>query len=96
MIGKEEFVKLIQEHEEQNERIDTLCSVFPNSYGDPILNWGFRMFDKVINAYFTEEGEDWIGYFLYENPEKCYYQDDKKIPLVTIDDLWNTIKEYRK
>ena len=54
------------------------------------------MFDKLISVHFTEEGVDWIDYYLYENPEKCYYQNKVKIPLETLDDLWENIKVYRK
>ena len=74
MISKEEFKELIQEHFDQDKRVDKLCEVFPESFGNPIIDWGFRMFDKLLNAYFDEEGEDWISYFLYENPEKCRSQ----------------------
>ncbi len=96
MISKEEFKKLIQEYYNQSERVDKLCEVFPESFGNPIICWGFRMFDKLLNAYFNEEGEDWISYFLYENPEKCYYCDNKRIQLETIDDLWILIEFHRK
>ena len=96
MISKEEFKELIQEHFDQDKRVDKLCEVFPESFGNPIIDWGFRMFDKLLNAYFDEEGEDWISYFLYENPEKCYYCDNRRIPLETLDDLWLLIEPHRK
>ena len=96
MIGKQEFVDLIQGYHEQSERVDKLCEIFPNSFGDPIMDWGFRMFDNLINAYFDKIGADWVSYYLYENPEKCYYQDDKRIPLETLDDLWLLIEPHRK
>lgn len=96
MIGKREFTNLIEEHKKQEERVDDLCKVFSESFGEPIIDWGFRMFDQLISALFDEEGEDWISYYLYENPEKCYYQDGKRIPLESIDDLWLLIEPHRK
>lgn len=96
MIGKYDFVNLITEHREQEERVDDLCRVFSECFGEPILDWGFRMFDNLLEAYFNEQGVDWIQYYLYENPEKCYYQDGQRIPLETPDDLWNLVKDYRK
>lgn len=96
MIGKQEFIDLIQSYFEQNERVDKLCEVFKDSFGDPIMDWGFRMFDALINACFDEIGSDWISYYLYENPEKCYYQDGKRTPLASIDDLWLLIEPHRK
>lgn len=96
MIDKQEFVDLIQEYREQSERVDKLCEIFPGSYGDPIMDWGFRMFDNLINAYFDEIGADWVSYYLYENPEKRYYQDDIEMPLETLDDLWKRIEKHRR
>lgn len=96
MIGKQELEKLIHEYYEQDKLIDKVNEIFPGSYGDPIFDWGFRMFDKLIGAYFDEIGVDWISYYLYENPEKRYYQDDKEIPLETLDDLWVLIEPHRK
>ena len=96
MIGKAEFIKLIMEYREQEERINNLCKVFSKSYDDPIIDWGFRMFEKLISSLFDKIGNDWILYYLYENSEKCYYQDGIKIPLETPDDLWVLIESYRK
>lgn len=96
MIGKQEFVDLIQGYREQSERVDKLCEIFPDSFGDPIMDWGFRMFDNLINAYFDEIGADWVSYYLYENPEKRYYQDNVEMPLETLDDLWKLIEKHRR
>lgn len=95
MIGKEKFTELIQAYYKQDERVDKLGELFPNCYDSPIIEYGWEMFDELKNTYFDEDGVDWIDYFLYENPEKCYYQDDVKIPLETIDDLWEVIKDNR-
>ena len=95
MIGKKEFKELIQEYFEQNKRIDKLYEIFPDPFGD-FTDWGFRMFDKVINSYFDNEGVDWVNYYLYDNPKKCYYQDGAKISLETVDDLWLLIESHRK
>ena len=96
MIGKEKFKELIQDYYEQEKRIDTLCTIFPDSFGDPILDWGMRMFDKLLSAYFDEEGPDWLSYYLYENPEKRYSIDNVEYPLNTLDDLWLLIESHRK
>lgn len=96
MIGKKEFAELIESFHQQDALVDSLCKVFSDSFGAHIIDWGFRMFDKLISLYFDEEGVDWIDYYLYENPEKCYYQDEKRIPLESIDDLWLLIESHRK
>lgn len=96
MIGKEKFIELIEEYNKQNKRIDQIGEFVTGIYDSPIIDYGWKMFDELKKAYFTEEGVDWIDYFLYENPKECYYIDDVKIPLKTIDDLWETVKDYRK
>lgn len=96
MIGKEKLSELIQEYYKQDEYIDKLIEIFPGWLDSPIVDFGWKMFGEVLKAYFTEEGIDWIEYYLYENPEKCYYQDEVKIPLETLDDLWLLIESHRK
>lgn len=96
MIGKEEFVALISQHREQEKRVDSLCKIFSDSFESPVIDWGFIMFDNLMKAYFDSKGVDWINYYLYENPEKCYYHNNEKISLETPDDLWLLIESYRK
>ena len=96
VIGKEEFVALISQHREQEKRVDSLCKIFSNSFESPVIEWGFIMFDNLMKAYFDSKGVDWINYYLYENPEKCYYHNNEKISLETPDDLWLLIESYRK
>lgn len=96
MIGKRQFTELIQAYYEQDKRVDKLNELFPDCYGSPIIDYGWKMFDELKKAYFEEEGIEWIDYFLYDNPSKCYYENDVRIPLETIDDLWNVVKDNRK
>lgn len=96
MIGKDEFKELVRSYYQQEERVDNLCKVFQTAFDNPLIDWGYQMFDRVLDLYFDSEGVDWISYFLYENPEKRYYVNEEEKPLVTVDDLWELIKEHRK
>ena len=96
MIGKDKLEELIKEYYEQNKRLDIVGEFMTSIYDSPIIEFGWKMFNEVLNAYFDEYGVDWIGYYLYENPEKCYYDEGVKMPLETIDDLWKLIKDCRK
>lgn len=96
MINKEKFEKFISEFRRNSDNIDTVEEVFPMLCESPIINFEWYCFDELMKAYFTKEGIDWIDYFLFENPEKCYYQDGERIKLETVDDLWTLIEEYRK
>ena len=76
MIGKEELKTLIQSYYKQDDRVNKLCEIFRDAFDNPILDWGIQMFEAVIEAYFNDKGCDWIFYYLYENPEKCYYDQN--------------------
>ena len=95
MIEREDFIDLINSIKEQEKRVDTLDSVFSSAFDNPIIDWGYKMFDKLINLYFNKEGVDWVSYYLWDNPERCYYANGLKRALETPEDLWEIIKEYR-
>lgn len=96
MIGKEQFHKYIKEYQHQQELVEGVSQYFREFWDSDIIEYGWRMFDELLNAYFTEKGIDWIYYFLYENPNKSYYVNEVKLPLETFNDLWELIKDYRK
>lgn len=99
-MTKEEFKNLIKEFREQDERVDILNQVFRDSYASDIIEFGFMMFDQVIKASFTTEGQDWINWYLYEKrgdpTMKAFDENNNEIPTETIDDLWNLIEKYVK
>lgn len=99
-ITKEEFLELLKMREAQSERLDKLSDAGFPIWDTDVIEYGNLMFDKVIKVYFTQEGEDWIFWWLYEkngNPEmKAWDEDNDEIPMETIEDLWRFVKQYRK
>lgn len=99
-ITKEEFLELLKMREAQSERLDKLSDAGFPIWDTDVIEYGNLMFDKVVEAYFTQEGEDWIFWWLYEkngNPEiKAWDEDNDEIPMETMEDLWRFIKQYRK
>lgn len=99
-ITKEEFLELLKMREAQSERLDKLSDAGFPIWDTDVIEYGNLMFDKVIEVYFTQEGEDWIFWWLYEkngNPEmKAWDEDNDEIPMETIEDLWRFVKQYRK
>ena len=97
---KEEFFELLKMHAAQSERLDKLSDAGLPVWDMDIVEYGNLMFDKVIRAYFTQEGEDWNFWWLYEkdgNPEmKAWDEDHDEIPMETMEDLWRHVKQYRK
>ena len=99
-ITKEEFLELLKMREAQSERLDKLSDAGFPIWDTDVIEYGNLMFDKVIKVYFTQEGEDWIFWWLYEkngNPEmKAWDEDNDEIPMETMEDLWRFVKQYRK
>jgi len=100
MISKEEFFTILDEHKAQSERIDKLEEAGLCIWNSAVVEYGSYMFDRVIQAYFTKDGIDWIYWWIYEkngNPEmKAWDENEKEIPTETKEDLWNLVKPYRK
>ena len=87
-------------HDDQGKRLDKLSDAGLPVWEMDIIEYGNLLFDKVINFYFTQEGEEWIFWWLYEkngNSEiKAWDEDHNEIPTETIEDLWKCVKQYRK
>lgn len=96
MITKEKFIDLMSRYNKNEEYIDEVEKYIPSFFELPVVDFGWYCFDELLRCYFTTEGVDWIDYYLFENSEHCYYQDDEKIPLKNIDALWKLIEPYRK
>lgn len=99
-ITREEFLELLKMHSDQSERLNKLSDAGLPVWDMDIIEYGNIMFDKVIKAFFTQEGKDWIFWWLYEkngNPEmKAWDENHNEIPMETREDLWRYIKQYRK
>lgn len=102
MISKEEFIKLISNHQKWDSRIDEVGKILDCS---PLeMDWveyGATLFDIILNILFEEEGVDDINWWLFERPmfppgPKMWDKDGNEIPTETIEDLWNVVKPYRK
>ena len=99
-ITKDEFIKLLQEHNDQENRLDILSSIGIEIFSSDIIEYGARMFERLIESYFTEEGANWVFWWLYEKDEdletKAWDENHNEIPMETMEDLWNYVKQYLK
>ena len=57
-MNKEQFVKIIKQHQEQEERLDRLSEII--DYGSPLVEFGWLMFDELMQEAFNETQVDWI------------------------------------
>ena len=95
-MTKEEFARIIELVLKQDKLLDTYSDFI--RYDSDFASFGFLMFDKLIEAIFDTEGEDWISWWLWERSrnDKAFDKDGNVIPTETVDDLWELVKNYVK
>lgn len=98
MITKEEFIKLISDHQKYNKRLDEVCDVFDAEiWSADWIEYANVLFDTTIGLLFTDEGQDTISWWLYEKDGRSDMEmwdaEGKEIPTETIDDLWEIVKD---
>jgi hypothetical protein len=93
MITKEEFVKFITEFQSFNKAIDKIEKVLTGrSYSYTLFESDWvtsveKMLDIFIESHFTNEGIDWICYYLFETIK------DKKVTVTKEADLFKEKEE---
>lgn len=109
MITKELFVKFLSQYQRFNvafERIEEALvgrKYSSNLYESDWYDSVGAMLDLFLESHFTEEGVDWISYYLFEDVDdkaayitrdKDIFNEEKEIryPLDTIDELWNFLQ----
>ena len=103
MLTKEEFVKYLTEYQSFKKSIDRLGEALGGKeyyyiYECDWYNNVGKMLDIFLDSHFTEEGVDWISYYLFEsvedklvtiNDEDMFGNKRKEYHLNSVDELWN-------
>ena len=99
-MNKEQFIEIIKQHQEQEERLDRLSELI--DYGSPLVEFGWLMFDNVMQEAFNEEQCDWIFWWLYDRidlitKEEHPYWDENDVEhyVHTPEELWDLIQNYK-
>jgi len=113
MISKELFVKYLKQYQRFDaafERIEEALmgkryssNLFESDWYDSVGS----MLDLFLESHFTEDGVDWIYYYLFEDvddkaayitKDKDMFNEEKEIryPLDTIDELWDFLQSDKK
>ena len=100
MITKEEFIELLNDRINWNNKVEQLCELLgSNLWESDIFNYGEILFEKILNLRFNDSGIDIIFWWLYErkyDKDLNIKIDGKEVPSDTLDDLWEIVKDYRK
>ena len=99
-MNKEQFVKIIKQHQQQEERLDRLSELI--DYDSPLVEFGWVMFDNVMQEAFNEDQRDWISWWLYDRisfttGEEFPYFDENDVEhyVHTPEELWDLIQNYK-
>ena len=114
MITYEEFKTIIVKYINFYKCEDQLRKMNIDIFDSPLFDTTGYLYDRVWEAYFTEDGCDTIAWwtFEYHNIEEdfdnlgnyvgdpdakpgMWDKDDNVIPMLTIEDLWNEVKDQR-
>lgn len=101
-MTKERFIKLIENAQNYNKELDRWSDFGIDFFELPISELGWNFLNVVLPELFSDEGVDWINWWLFEkpgfgeDPNQAYDEDGNVIPTDTIDDLWNIVKDYQK
>ena len=97
MITKEKFIEIIALHQNQEEELDRYSDIIQSD--NNVFEFGYLMFDRLLECVFTEEQIDCIYWWLYERmdyfteKESPYYiENNEEFYLHTPEDLWNYIQ----
>ena len=100
MITKGEFIELLNDRINWNDKVEQLCELLKdNLWESDIFNYGEILFEKILNLRFNDSGIDIIFWWLYErkyDEDLNIKIDGKEVPSDTLDDLWEIVKDYRK
>lgn len=97
-MDRELFAKQINLMKSFNYKIDQIRDFGIDLVETPLFDIPAQMFDNFISAVCTDEGEDLVFWWMYENVEKVIFEHDeegneKKIPLETVYQLYEYLDE---
>ena len=100
MITKEKFIEIIKLHLAQDATIDKMQELGIQIMESPLVEFGFLMFENLIEHTFNIEGRDWVFWWLYEKKllegeSLAVDENGSELPTETIEDLWNIVEKYR-
>lgn len=92
MISRTKFVEQIETAKQFDELINTLYKFGIDLIESPLYNLPSKMFDNFVKTICNEDGGDLIYWYLYEDVPKIIWENEKEIPINTIDDLYDYLK----
>lgn len=95
-MNEKKFRKLIETHLEWENNLNKATEILECSIFDsPLIDYSEKLFNYILNIYFTDKEVDVIYWWMYEhkdkNKEAMWDKDGNVIPMKTIQDLWKYV-----
>lgn len=101
MITKTQFEKVIKECQNFDNLYDKLIDLKIDILESPFYDSFWSLQSELLKLSFSESGIDTINWWMFEKNYgkeeslKMWNKNDVEIPMTTIDDLWNEVKDER-
>lgn len=99
-MNKELFKNILNEFIKLEDFTDKLNEAGISIIETPAYNTSGYLFDRLIEAYFTEDGVNWITWYMFEKrpyPDQIHaFDEDDNEVCNNIDELWDIVKDYLK
>lgn len=98
MITKKLFVKFIKLVQSYNNNFDKLYELKVDLVNSFLFEDFGILSDLYLDSNYTEEGKDWINWWLFEKPidneDHAFDEEGNPIKLETIEELYEFVKQY--
>lgn len=99
-MDKELFKNILNALIKLEDFADKLSEAGIDIVETPAYHTGGYLFDRVLEAYFTDEGVNWITWYMFEKrpcPAQIHATDEDGNEICNnIDELWDIVKDYLK
>lgn len=92
MISRTKFIEQIETVQKFNKVVDQLQELNVDIVESSLYELPCLMFDNWAKSICTDEGQDMIFWWLYEDVPKIVWENEKEIDIDTIDDLYDYLK----
>lgn len=101
MLTKEQFTQFIEAVEDYDDEVNRWNDFGIEIFQLPICELAWNLSDCFIQSHFTEDGQDWINWYLFERISvisgeilPCYDEDGNRFYVNNAEDLWELVKEH--
>ena len=99
MITKDKFEEIIATAAKYDKELSEVSNII--NFEHSLFEYFWKQFDLTLNILFSEEGVDWVNWWIWERPKDdenshAWDEEGKEIPTKSVEDLWNIVKEYRR